>query len=485
MAGEGLDLRHVRTDESHPTGFMLKEMALDGRDPEVEYFRRGSAASHMSPADMPAAGSGFRQARLLHLTGILPALSAGCAELAFALARQARADGRTVSFDPNLRPRLWPRRPAMVTAMNELASLADLVMPGLAEGRLLTGRQDPAGIADFYLERGARQVVVKLGPEGAYVAGAVGTTMSGRGARHSGARGGRYRRRRRRLRGRRHQRFAGRAAAARRRRARQRHRRARGAVPRRLRRLADPRPASKTKNGDKRMKTIKGLRWLVISLVALATIINYIDRSALAVMWPGIASDLGMDKRDYANIVTIFLVGYAVGQSLFGKLFDALGTRVAFLLSIVVWSGAIALHFVARSALSFSLFRALLGVGEAGNWPGATKAIAEWFPVRERALRPGDLRRRRIAGFRDRAAPGGPDVRLYRLENHLPPDRRAGLPVDRPLADPVQIGSRHPSLDRRRGKELHPVRPAAQGSRGATTMRRRWASCCATARAGA
>jgi ACS family hexuronate transporter-like MFS transporter len=137
------------------------------------------------------------------------------------------------------------------------------------------------------------------------------------------------------------------------------------------------------------MRTIKGLRWLVISLVALATIINYIDRSALAVMWPGIASELGMDKRDYANIVTIFLVGYAVGQSLFGKLFDALGTRVAFLLSIVVWSGAIALHFVARSALSFSLFRALLGVGEAGNWPGATKAIAEWFPVRERALGQG------------------------------------------------------------------------------------------------
>jgi ACS family hexuronate transporter-like MFS transporter len=137
------------------------------------------------------------------------------------------------------------------------------------------------------------------------------------------------------------------------------------------------------------MKTIKGLRWLVITLVAIATIINYIDRSALAVMWPGIAADLGMDKRDYANIITVFLIGYAVGQSLFGKLFDALGTRIGFLLSIVVWSGAIALHFVARSALSFSLFRIMLGIGEAGNWPGATKAIAEWFPVRERALGQG------------------------------------------------------------------------------------------------
>ncbi|QGZ38266.1 ACS family hexuronate transporter-like MFS transporter [Pseudoduganella flava] len=137
------------------------------------------------------------------------------------------------------------------------------------------------------------------------------------------------------------------------------------------------------------MKTRQGLRWLVMALVAAATIINYIDRSALAVMWPGIADELGLDKRDYANIITVFLVGYAIGQSLFGKIFDALGTRVGFLLSIALWSVSIGLHFVARTALSFALFRALLGVGEAGNWPGATKAIAEWFPVRERALGQG------------------------------------------------------------------------------------------------
>jgi sugar/nucleoside kinase (ribokinase family) len=125
----------------------------------------------MSLADLPPTGSALRRARLLHLTGIAPALSAGCRELAFALARQAREEGRTVSFDPNLRPRLWPSQTAMVTALNELASLADVVMPGLAEGRLLTGRQEPADIAAFYLAHGARQVVVKLGPEGAFVAG--------------------------------------------------------------------------------------------------------------------------------------------------------------------------------------------------------------------------------------------------------------------------------------------------------------------------
>lgn len=136
-------------------------------------------------------------------------------------------------------------------------------------------------------------------------------------------------------------------------------------------------------------KKIKGLRWLVITLVGIATVINYIDRTALSVMWPGIAEDLGMGKQDYANIITVFMISYAIGQSLFGKIFDALGTRVGFLLSILVWSVSIALHAIAHSVVSFSLFRFFLGLGEAGNWPGATKANAEWFPVRERALAQG------------------------------------------------------------------------------------------------
>lgn len=134
---------------------------------------------------------------------------------------------------------------------------------------------------------------------------------------------------------------------------------------------------------------LQRLRWWVISLVALATIINYIDRTAISVMWPGIADDLGMDSHDYANIMSVFLVAYAVGQALFGRVFDAIGTRLGFVLSIVVWSVSIALHAMATSVASFSLFRVLLGLGEAGNWPGATKANAEWFPVKERALAQG------------------------------------------------------------------------------------------------
>ena len=134
---------------------------------------------------------------------------------------------------------------------------------------------------------------------------------------------------------------------------------------------------------------MKGLRWLVVSLVALATVINYIDRNALAVMWPEMSGELGLDKNDYALILTFFMVGYAVGQSLFGKIFDAVGTRFGFVLAIVVWSVFVALHAVVRTASAFGAVRFVMAVGEAGNWPGATKSNAEWFPIRERALAQG------------------------------------------------------------------------------------------------
>ena len=131
------------------------------------------------------------------------------------------------------------------------------------------------------------------------------------------------------------------------------------------------------------------LRWVVVSLVALATIINYIDRGALAVLWPEISGELGLTKTDYAIIINVFTFAYAFGQTLFGKIFDWIGTRLGFVLAIGVWSVATILHAFAHSILTFSLFRGLLGVSEAGNWPGATKANAEWFPIKERALAQG------------------------------------------------------------------------------------------------
>jgi len=131
------------------------------------------------------------------------------------------------------------------------------------------------------------------------------------------------------------------------------------------------------------------LRWWIVGIVALATIINYIDRGALGFLWPEISEDLGLTKTDYAIIINVFTFAYAFGQTLFGKIFDWIGTRFGFVLSIVVWSLATMLHAFANSIASFAIFRGILGVAEAGNWPGATKANAEWFPIDERALAQG------------------------------------------------------------------------------------------------
>ncbi|MCX2921807.1 MFS transporter [Stenotrophomonas rhizophila] len=131
------------------------------------------------------------------------------------------------------------------------------------------------------------------------------------------------------------------------------------------------------------------VRWLIVALIAVATVINYIDRNALAVMWPQISQDVGATKEDYALLVTVFMLFYAAGQFVFGRLFDIIGTRLGFALSIAVWSISIALHSVTHSILSFSIVRAMLGISEAGAWPGAVKANAEWFPARERALAQG------------------------------------------------------------------------------------------------
>jgi 2-dehydro-3-deoxygluconokinase len=165
---EGISRTHVMVDRDHSTGFMLKSLAPGGADADIDYYRRGSAASHLGCGDVPP---GFgTAARHLHLTGISPALSGSMRDLAFHLANEARRGGRSVSFDPNLRPRLWPTPEAMTGCLNELAFRSDLVLPGLAEGRVLTGWETAPDIASFYRDRGVRRVVVKLGAAGAYYA---------------------------------------------------------------------------------------------------------------------------------------------------------------------------------------------------------------------------------------------------------------------------------------------------------------------------
>lgn len=133
-------------------------------------------------------------------------------------------------------------------------------------------------------------------------------------------------------------------------------------------------------------RLIPGLRWWMIGLVFLATAINYIDRQSLSLLFPVIKEPLGISDTAYANITTLGLAAYLLSQSISGRVYDRIGTKAGFACSIVVWS----LASVAQSQIwgpwSFGAIGAVLYFGEAGNWPGAAKAIAQWFPVRERAL---------------------------------------------------------------------------------------------------
>lgn len=141
-----------------------------------------------------------------------------------------------------------------------------------------------------------------------------------------------------------------------------------------------PEPWSKPRRG------VAGLRWWIAGLVFLATLINYIDRLTVSVLAPLIKADLGLSNLEYASLGTWFLLAYTISQGLSGRLYDRLGTKIGFTLSVLVWSVAAILHAAARGVVSLSLLRFLLGLGEAGNWPGAAKTIAEWFPVKERAF---------------------------------------------------------------------------------------------------
>ena len=131
------------------------------------------------------------------------------------------------------------------------------------------------------------------------------------------------------------------------------------------------------------------LRWYVAGLCFLATVISYIDRQALSVNAPVIRDDLQLSNAQYSQLVTAFLVAYAIGQPLTGRLVDALGTRVGFTVCMIWWSAAGMLHAIGGGFRSLAVYRFLLGLGEAGSWPGSMRAIAEWFPVGERALAVG------------------------------------------------------------------------------------------------
>lgn len=130
-------------------------------------------------------------------------------------------------------------------------------------------------------------------------------------------------------------------------------------------------------------------RWVVCLLLFLATTINYMDRQILGLLAPTLGKVIGWNEVQYGEIVVAFQAAYAIGQIGAGWMIDRWGTKIGYAVSIVVWSVAAAAHAVAGSLTGFKVARFALGIGEAGNFPAAIKAVAEWFPMRERALATG------------------------------------------------------------------------------------------------
>ena len=168
VRGEGVDTSDVIRDPDAPTGIMFKERRSAG-DERVYYYRHDSAASRFGPEDLPRAR--IADADYLHVTGITPALSDSCRRAVFDAVSVATDAGVPVSVDPNLRRKLWADEETMVETMLDLFGSAEVVFPGVGEAEALVGPGAPREIAEAILEYGPEVVVVKLGEDGAYVAG--------------------------------------------------------------------------------------------------------------------------------------------------------------------------------------------------------------------------------------------------------------------------------------------------------------------------
>ncbi|MBK7870302.1 MAG: MFS transporter [Saprospiraceae bacterium] len=136
-------------------------------------------------------------------------------------------------------------------------------------------------------------------------------------------------------------------------------------------------------------QTIGKYRWTVVALLFFATTINYLDRQVIGLLKPTLETQFNWTEIDYSNIVMAFTAAYALGLLVFGRFIDVIGTKMGYIISIIVWSIAAMAHAVAKSTFGFGVARAALGLGESGNFPAAIKAVAEWFPKKERALATG------------------------------------------------------------------------------------------------
>ncbi|WP_080058271.1 MFS transporter [Spirosoma aerolatum] len=134
---------------------------------------------------------------------------------------------------------------------------------------------------------------------------------------------------------------------------------------------------------------IGNYRWFICAMLFAATTINYLDRQILGLLKPTLEKIFSWTESDYSYIVMAFTATYALGQLLYGRVIDHIGTRLGYIISVSIWSIAAVMHAFIRTTVGFGLVRALLGIGESGNYPGGVKTVAEWFPKRERALAVG------------------------------------------------------------------------------------------------
>lgn len=165
VRGEGVDTSRVGRSEDAPTGVMFKQV-LTGNETSVNYYRKNSAASTLCPEDIDI--DYLTSAKILHISGVTPALSESCKETINYVVDKAKEKGMIISFDPNIRLKLWSKEEAKET-LKPLLAKSDIVLTGLDEGEILLGLNDGQAIIEELLSLGVKQVAVKLGADGALV----------------------------------------------------------------------------------------------------------------------------------------------------------------------------------------------------------------------------------------------------------------------------------------------------------------------------
>lgn len=165
IESENIHTDHLIIDEDNDTGLQIKNKVKED-DPEVHYYRKNSAFSKLSKQEI--ADINFSQVKLVHVTGIPLALNNQIRSVVYQIIGRAKDASCLITFDPNIREVLWEDKETMLRVLNDVAQYADVFMPGLSEGKKLSGLEDPEEIADYYLDQGIDTIVIKDGGNGAY-----------------------------------------------------------------------------------------------------------------------------------------------------------------------------------------------------------------------------------------------------------------------------------------------------------------------------